>query len=534
MPGPSDEPSPTGPPADGPATPAADGGTVDGATPSAWAPTARAPSAQASTARAPTARTPSARAPSAQARTTLRVAGTATALVLVAFTMPLGLLATIAPDLSAGDVGRTWILSSMSVGLAGALLVAGSLADDLGRRRIFLGGLALFGAGGLLAAVAPSVLVLAIARALQGVGGAALLATSLSLIAHAFPPGHSRVHATGVWGAMLGAGVAAGPLGGALIAEVGSWHTAYLVLGLASLAALVPGARGLQESRAPERRPLDPVGAALLALGLTALTAGVVQGNAAGWGGAVPVAAFVTTVAALAALAVWELRSAAPLFDVRLLARAGFVGALVGSFVLGVAVLAFMSYVMTWMHFTLDTSVLAAAAWGLPWSVVTFLVSMRARVLGRFLSPRVQTSLGLLVCAVGLVAMRGLDAGSGPAHLAPGLAILGAGTGLLNAALAQAAVSVVPASRIGMGAGANNTARYLGTALGVPLVVGVLRTGTADRAALGQSAVASSTGAMNELLLVVAGIALAGALLVLVLLRPARPLPTPTGERALA
>jgi MFS family permease len=469
-----------------------------------------------------------------RARTTLRVAAAATALVLVAFTMPLGLLATIAPDLSAGDVGRTWILSSMSVGLAGALLVAGSLADDLGRRRIFLAGLAVFGAGGLVAAVAPGVLVLSLARALQGIGGAALLATSLSLIAGAFPVGHARVHATGVWGAMLGLGIAAGPLAGSLIAEVGSWRTAYVVLGLLSLAALVPAARGLRESRAAERRPLDPVGAALLAAGLTALTTGVVQGNAAGWGGALPVAAFALTLALLGAFAAWELRSGAPLFDVRLLARAGFTGALVGSFVLGVAVLAFMSYVMTWMHAALGASVVGAALWGLPWSVVAFLVSMRARVLGRYLTPRAQTAIGLAVCAVGLLAMRGLDAGSGPAHLAPGLAVLGVGTGLLNAALAQAAVSVVPPSRSGMGAGANNTARYLGAALGVPLVVGLLRTGTADRLADGQAAAAAATGAMNALLVVVAGIALAGAVAVLVLLRPARPRTTPTAEKALA
>ncbi|MDO9410345.1 MFS transporter [Patulibacter sp.] len=472
--------------------------------------------------------------PDVRARITLRVAGAATALVLVAFTMPLGLLATIAPDLSAGDVGRTWILSSMSVGLAGALLVAGSLADDLGRRRIFLAGLAVFGVGGLLGAAAPSVLVLSLARALQGIGGAALLATSLSLIAGAFPAGPARVHATGVWGAMIGLGIAAGPLAGSLIAEVGSWRTAYVALGLLSLAALVPGARGLRESRAPERRPLDPVGAALLGAGLTTLTTGVVQGNAAGWGGAVPVAAFAATLVLLAGFARWELRSAAPVFDVRLLARAGFTGALIGSFVLGVAVLAFMSYVMTWMHVALGASVVGAALWGLPWSAVAFLVSMRARVLGRFLTPRAQTAIGLLVCAVGLFAMRGLDAGSSPAHLAPGLAVLGIGTGLLNAALAQAAVTVVPPSRSGMGAGANNTARYLGAALGVPLVVGLLRTGTADRVADGQAAAAAATGAMNALLLVVAGIAVAGAIAVFVLLRPARAQATPTTEKALA
>jgi MFS family permease len=421
----------------------------------------------------------------------------------------------------------------MSVGLAAALLVAGSLADDLGRRRVFLGGLAVFGAGALVAAVAPSVLVLSLARGLQGAGGAALLASSLSLIAHAFPPGHARVHATGVWGAMIGLGIAAGPLAGSLIGEVSSWRAAYAVLGFLSLAALVPGARGLQESRAPDRRPLDPVGAVLLAGGLTALTVGVVQGNAAGWGDSVPVVAFVLAVLLLAGLAAWELRSSAPLFDVRLLAHAGFVGALVGSFVLGVAVLAFMSYAMTYMHVVLGASVVGAALWGLPWSLVAFAVSMRARMLGRVLSPRAQTAIGLLVCAGGLLAMRGLHDGSGPGHMAPGLAILGVGTGLLNAALAQAAVSVVAPSRSGMGAGANNTARYLGAALGVPLVVGLLGTGTSDRLALGQTAGAAATGAMNALLLVVAGIAAAGALAVLILLRPT-PVQAPTTQKALA
>ncbi|WP_051470936.1 MFS transporter [Patulibacter minatonensis] len=472
--------------------------------------------------------------PSPRARATLRIAGAATALVLVAFTLPLGMLATIVPDLSAGDVGRTWIVSSMSVGLAGALLVAGSLADDLGRRRIFLGGLAVYGVGSLVAAAAPSVLVLSLARALQGIGGAALLASSLSLIAHAFPAGPSRVHATGVWGAMIGAGIAIGPLAGALIADAADWRVAYAVLGVVALAALVPAGRGLEESRAPERRAVDPVGAALLAGGLTALTAAVVQGNAAGWGGAVPLVAFAVTVVLLAAFARWELRSAAPLFDVRLLARPAFTGALVGSFVLGLAVLSFMSYVMTWMHIALGATVVGAALWGLPWSVVAFGVSMRARVLGRFLTPRVQTAIGLVVCGVGLLLMRGLDADSGAGHFAPGLAVLGVGTGFLNAALAQAAVSVVPPSRSGMGAGANNTARYLGAALGVPLVVGLLRTGTADRVDLGQSAASAATGAMNSLLLVVAGIALGGALAVLILLRPARDRTTPSTEKALA
>ncbi len=453
-----------------------------------------------------------------EARSALWVAATATALVLVAFTMPLGLLASIVPDLGASAVGQSWVLSSMSVGLAGALLVAGSLADDVGRRRVFLTGLGVFAAGGLLGALAPSVLVLALARGAQGLGGAAVLASALSLIAHAHAPGPGRVHATGVWGASLGAGIAIGPLGGALIAEVGSWRAAYAVLALLSLVAIRPAARHLTESRALERRPIDPVGAVLLGAGLTALTAGVVQGNAASWLAAGPVLAGLLAAVTLAAFALWELHSAAPLFDVRLLARPAFTGALLGSFVLGVSVLAFMSFSMAFMHTALGASVLAATVWALPWSAVSFAVSIRARALARAVSPRTQTVAGLTVCAAALLVMRGLHATTGAAHLLPGFAVLGVGTGLLNAALAQAAVSVVEPARSGMGAGANNTARYLGAALGVPLVAGLLRTGTSSRLGTGASTAAAVTGAMNTVLLVAAAIALCGAALVFVLL----------------
>lgn len=466
------------------------------------------------------------------ATTTLRVSAAATALVLVAFTMPLGLLRSIVVDLSAGSAGTTWVLSSMSVGLAASLLVAGSLADDLGRRRVFRGGLTLFAAGCVVGAVSPGVVVLCVARAAQGVGGAAVLASGLSLIAHAYPAGQARVHATGVWGAMLGVGIAIGPLGGALVAQLGSWRTSYAALSVLSVAALVPAAR-LTESRAQDRRPLDPVGTVLMAGGLTALTAGVVQGNSSGWTYAPALVALALATVLLAAFGGWELRSRAPLFDVRLLARPAFTGALLGSLALGVAVLAFMSYSVAFMTTALGSSVLSACAWTLPWSGVSFAVSIKARALGRVLSPRAQTVLGLVVCAGGLLAMRGLHDGSGPAHLAPGFAVLGVGTGLLNAALAQAAVSVVPASRSGMGAGANNTARYVGAALGVPLVVGLLRTGTASRLVDGHTAGFAATGAMNSLLLVLTAITVAGAAVVFVLLRPAQAGASPTRKAAI-
>jgi MFS family permease len=419
---------------------------------------------------------------SADHRGTLRAASFGTALALVAFTMPLGLMTAIGPDLGASVGGRTWILSSMSVGLAAALLVAGSLADDLGRRRIFLAGLATFAVGSFLGAAAPSVAMLSIARGLQGIGGAALLATSLSLLAHAFPTGPARAHATGIWGAMIGLGIAIGPIAAALVAAAGDWRTSYAVVGVVALAALAPSAAALDESRAPERRPIDLAGTALLALGLFALTAGIVQGNPSGWGSTLVVGCLAAGAALLAAFAVVELRTTAPLFDVRLLRALPFTAALAGSFVLGFTVLAFMSYAMTFSQTTLGATAVEATLWGAPWALVTFLVALKGRALARLMPNRVQVALGLAICGVGLLTMLGLHAGDTPLHMLPGFVVMGVGTGFLNAGLAQAAVGVVPPSRSGMGAGANNTARYLGAALGVALVVGTLHAGTERRA----------------------------------------------------
>jgi MFS family permease len=497
------------------------------------------------------------RTASPSARNTLRLVAAATVLALSAFTMPLGLMGSIGPDLSASSTGRTWILSAMSIGLAGALLVAGSAADDLGRRRVFLLGLLTFVAGTVLAAAAPSVLVLSVARAVEGVGAAALLASSLALLAHEFPAGPARAHATGVWGAMLGGGIAVGPLAGALVAELASWRTSYAVLGVVGVALAAPTRTALVESRAAVRRPIDRAGAALLAAGMVVLTAGVVQGNGSGWTSAPVLGALLGGVGLLAVFAAVEQRTAAPLFDLRLLRRPMFTAAIVGSLALGMTALGFMSYSMTFVETALGSSAVEAALWTLPWAVVSFVIARRAGFTARYLSDRAQTTAGLVLCAAGLVAMLGLDADSSPAHLVPGFVILGVGTGVLNAALAHAAVSVVPADRSGMGAGANNTARYVGAALGVALVVALLHSGTEHRAAdalrvttppaqaealsrqiadggitavdrdlrqpVARVAAEAATGAMDTVLLAGAGLALTGALVCFLLM--ARPSP---------
>ena len=146
------------------------------------------------------------------ARRTLVTASLGTLVTLVAFTAPLATVNLTVAGLGAGTSGRTWILSSMSIGLGAFLLTAGRVADDFGRRRTFVVGALVLAAGSLLGAVAPEVVTFVVARVVQGVGGAAMLAAGLGMIAVAFPDPVERAHATGVWGASVGAGIAVGPL----------------------------------------------------------------------------------------------------------------------------------------------------------------------------------------------------------------------------------------------------------------------------------------------------------------------------------
>ncbi len=224
------------------------------------------------------------------ARAQLGVAALGTLLTLVAFTAPIATLNSTAATLGAGTSGRTWILSSMSIGLGAALLSTGTISDDFGRRRTFAVGMLVLGLASVLAAVSPGVLLFVAARVLQGVGGAAVMASSLGIVAATFPPGPGRAAASGVWGASVGAGIAIGPLMAAGFDLALSWRVAYWVLAVATLVVGGAALRVVTESRSAERRPLDLAGLVLLAGGMSALLAALVEGRL-GWTSPTTVAA---------------------------------------------------------------------------------------------------------------------------------------------------------------------------------------------------------------------------------------------------
>jgi MFS family permease len=437
------------------------------------------------------------------ARRTLLSASLGTLTAMVAFTAPLSTLNPTVAGLDAGVAGRTWILSSMSIGLGAFLLTAGRVADDYGRRRTFVAGALLLAAGAVVSALATGVVVFVLARIVQGIGGAALIAASLGMLATTFSDPHRRAHATGVWGASLGAGIAAGPLLASGLTLFHSWRDVYGVL-VAAGVALAVTARRCDESRAAEDARLDLPGVTLLALGMASLLAGLTEGRE-GWGRLLVVGPLTAGVLLLAGFIAAELRSDHPMLDLGLFRRPAFAAVSLGAVANGAGVIALLSYLSGFLGIAYGRSAWSAAWLMLVWSAPSVVTALSARRLPERWSGRDRMAASLTVIGVGLLLMGGLSVNSGPARFAPGLFVAGVGSGFLNAALGRESVASVPAGQGGLGSGANNTARYLGSALGVTVV----------------SVVAAPSGApsphgfvagWNHAALVTAAVSLAGAL----------------------
>ncbi|WP_229052364.1 MFS transporter [Aeromicrobium sp. Leaf350] len=409
-------------------------------------------------------------------RAVVPVVAAGTLVTLMTFTAPLATIGSISKSLETGAGGQAWILSSMSVGLAALLLSAGAVADDVGRRRTFVIGLAVIAVASLVCVAAPDTLTFVLARVAQGVGGAAVTAAGLGTIAHAIPVGPARAAATGVWGASVGAGIAIGPLLSAVSDRWASWRDVYVLLAVASALLAWLAHRYVEESRSPTPRGIDVWGSVLLGSSLSCLLAALVESRTGEVGPQVWALAAVG-LALLVLFVVVELRSAAPMIDLGLLRVPRFRAATIGAVATGLGPIALFSYLIGFAGAALDDSVLASALLLLGWSGTSVVFALLARRLPPTWSGSAQLGWSLVAVAVGLVSLTGLTTDAAWWRLLPGLLLAGIATGVLNAALGREAVASVPPGRGSMGSGANNTARYLGAAIGVTIVAVVVAGG---------------------------------------------------------
>ncbi|MEU9020045.1 MFS transporter [Actinomadura sp. NPDC048394] len=378
-------------------------------------------------------------------------------------------LPSVASGLHTSLSGLQWVANVYTLVLAVLMLPAGSFADRYGHRAAYTAGLAIFAAASAGCALAPDAATLIAARAVQGIGGAAMAVTAFSLLGAVYQ-GPALGTAMGVWGAVSGLGGAAGPmLGGVLTAALG-WRAIFLVNLPVTLLTLVLTVKAIGPGeRAARPAALDPAGMALFAVCAGALTTALTWAGTDGWGAPPVLAGLGAALAALAAFVALELRRRHPMLDLRLFRDAAFSAVMI-CVLASSAAFACLIYTSIWLQSAVGLGPVRAGLALMPMALTTFAVST---VSGRRVPPRTAVTGGLLLSGVGCALQAHLDGGSGASSITLGLVVTGAGVGLMIPAMGAAVMTAAPPERRGMAAGAMTTFRQLGQTLGVA-ALGVL------------------------------------------------------------
>jgi EmrB/QacA subfamily drug resistance transporter len=432
-------------------------------------------------------------------------------------------LPDIQKDLGSSFEDLQWVVDAYALALAALLLASGSLGDLLGRRRIFVGGLLVFVSASLACGLSGSPTMLNVARAVQGIGGAMMFATSLALIAQAFAP-NERGTAFGIWGATTGFAVAVGPLVGGVLTDGLGWQWIFLVnVPIGLLTAAITLARVPDSAERDPSARIDWAGLVTFSAGLFCLVFALIRGNDDGWESARIVALLLAAVALLAAFVAIELRRDQPLLDLHLFRVPTFTGAQIVAFSIHASIFSMFLYIVLYMQNVLGYTPLETGIRFLPISVLSFLAAPLAGKLAERFPVRAFLSAGLGLVGIALLLMSGIEPGDNWTTLLAGFILGGIGIGFVNPPLATAAIGVVEPRRSGAASGINSTFRQVGTAVGIAglgaILQGKLAHDLGPQSFAGPGAGAAYIDALNELFVVGAIVAFTGAALALVLVR---------------
>ncbi|WCB96376.1 Antiseptic resistance protein [Baekduia alba] len=380
------------------------------------------------------------------------------------------------PDIARATGASTsdlqWIIDAYALVFAGLLLPAGALGDRLGRRRILLAGLAVFGGGAIVATQLSDANALIAVRAVMGLGAAMIMPTTLSIVTSTFGAEH-RDKAVGVWAGVAGGSALIGLLAAGLLLEVFSWPAVFWLnvalagVGAAMTIRFVPAGM-------PERTALDGVGAVLSALGLGGIVWGFIEGPSEGWTSTSVVAGFVAGVVLLSAFVAWELRRDEPLLDPRLFALRGFAAGSLSVFVQFFAMFGTIFVLLQYLQFVLRYSPLQAGAALAPAAVMMVALAPRVPRLVERVGVRRVGPPGLVLIGAGLFVASTMGADASYWHLLGGLVLLGLGMALAAPPATAAIVGSLPDEKQGVASAVNDTAREVGGALGIAVLGSVL------------------------------------------------------------
>jgi len=388
--------------------------------------------------------------------------------------LDLSVIAIALPDiqrsLDASLSGLQWVVDAYALALAAFLVTAGSLGDLRGRKRLFLAGFAIFTLASLACGAAGSIEVLAVSRALQGVGAAVLFATGPALIGAEFH-GKARGMAFGLFGAATGLAIASGPLIGGALINASDWRLIFLInvpIGLLAMAATI---LRVPESRDAHARPIDWAGMATLTTALGALVFGIIRGNAEGWTSPLIVSCFMLAAALLAAFVVIEARlGERAMFDLALFRNVTFVGMSLVVLILNGAAFPSIFIETNYMQNLLGSSAWEAGLRFLPLTLALFVFgAVGGAMIGR-VPFRALMGVACAAIAAGLALTSLAGADSTWTALIPSMIVTGAGMGLFNPTRAALAISVTEPSRAGVASGINESFQQVGVAIGIAAI----------------------------------------------------------------
>lgn len=378
-------------------------------------------------------------------------------------------LPTLARALNADMSQLQWIVDSYVLVFAGMLLAAGALGDRFGRRRVMLIGLVLFGAGSAASAFAPSADALILLRAAMGIGGALIVPSTLSVTANVFTM-DERPKAIGIWTAVAGLGIVAGPVLAGWLLDRSSWGSIFLInvpvviVAVAGTLAIVP------EGRSPDAAPLDLPGVALSMGGLVALAYAVIEAPASGWTAPSELAAFGVATALLTGFVARELTTAEPLLDVRLLLQPAFGSAVLAVLLTSFGLFGSMFFLSQYLQGVLGFGTMQTGYSILPLAMALAVFSPMGMPLSKRTGTRAIVASGMAIVATGLGVFRMAGTSDGYPFAAVTLFLVGAGMGLAMGPLTVIMVRTLPRSKQGVASAINSAARELGGALGVAIL----------------------------------------------------------------
>ncbi len=439
-------------------------------------------------------------------------------------------LPSIKSDLGFSQTNLQWVISAYAIMFGGVLLLGGRLADLLGRRRLFIAGLALFAASSLLCGLAWSEASLIGFRAVQGLGGALLAPAALSLLMTTFAEGRERNLALGIYGAASGSGAAAGVLLGGLLTSYLSWSWIFFINVPVGIAAIALTPMLLRESRADlAHRHFDFPGAVSITAGLMLLVYATTRATSDGWGTPVTLALFAGAAALVLAFVAIELRSPSPLLPLRIFRSRTLTGANIAMAIVGGVAFSEFFLLTLYLQDVLHYSAVESGVAFLAFALTVVLVSNLAQlIVGRF-GIRPTLTAGLLISAISVAWLARLPVdGHYFQDIFPGFVLGGAGMGLSFVPVTIASLTGVDRSDAGVASGLVNTSRQIGGALGIAAVSAVAASATSNYVSV--HGVAATSGAALDHgfqtgLYVLIGLLVAGALIVATLIRPARPRP---------